>query len=120
MTTLLIDVPRLVRSPGDPAESRVQLVALLDDAHRTLEARDLAGLLLAVRRLVVPAELWAEVPLPMAPSLSPAARACLRLVERICFSPLAPRDALRGTELGAWLDAYVHEVAARPKGAAAA
>jgi hypothetical protein len=102
-----------------------ETVALLDEAHRTLAAQDLAALLLEVRRLIAPLAAGSPPPplvrtLPLRhPALSPASRVYLRPIAaelstlRAPGSPSSPRAEAYGL-----LDAYLDDLAGRPKGSA--
>lgn len=104
-----------------------ELARLIDEAHRVLSSEDLAGLLVAARALTAP---LAEGRPPRRPAdrlgrgrpgLSSAARVYLRPIRVVLYlstrrSGPAQAPALVG--LGARLDDYLDEVAARPKGCA--
>lgn len=104
-----------------------EFARLIDDAHRVLTSEDLAGLLVAARRLTAPLAEGRPLPRPAdrlgggRPGLSSAARAYLRPISVVLYfstrrSGPARAPALVG--LGARLDDYLDEVAARPKGCA--
>ena len=87
------------------------IVDMLDDAHASLSTQELAALLLAVRRMTGPAN--GLLPSPAgAPPLGPGAAGYLGSITRA----LAAGPGLDG--IGAWLEAYLDDVAARPRGSA--
>ena len=109
--------------PGVPTTSEAlsEAAALLDEAHRTLAAQDLAALLLEVRRLIAslgsgstPPPLARTLPLRH-PALSPASRVYLRPIAAVLTSLPAPRSP---SDPYGPLDAYLDELAVRPKGSA--
>ena len=116
----VLSVPGL---PG-PSECVREAEDLLDSAHRNLPCDALAELLLAVRALIAPLR---RNELPSYPvelllsraGVSPAARAYLRpvewLVRALADHPADPVYLERAAER---LDAYLDEVAARPRGVA--
>lgn len=84
---------------------------LLDAAHEALPADELAALLVGVRRITGPI---GGLLRPVAPALSPAARAAHMdpLLRELAAAP----DA--ADELGPWLQDYLDDLAARPRGSA--
>jgi len=84
--------------------------ALLDAAHEALPADELAALLVGVRRITGP---LGGLLRPVAPALSPAARAAH-------MDPLLRELAAAGAadDLGIWLHDYLDDLAARPRGSA--
>jgi hypothetical protein len=89
------------------------MMDLLDEAHASLSTQDLAALLLAVRRMTGPADglLPARTSAPRA-SIGHAPAAYLGVMTRA----LAAGAASDG--VGGWIEAYLDEVAARPRGSA--
>jgi hypothetical protein len=96
--------------PQDAPTTREVIADLLDDAHASLSTQQLAALLLAVRRMTGPANgLLAAVGRP---PLEPAAAGYLRGITRALAAGPGPDGA------GRWLDGYLDDVAARPRGSA--
>ena len=97
--------------PHVAPRTRDVIADLLDEAHASLSTPELAALLLAVRRMTGPANGL----LPSAgigPSLGPGTAGYLAAITRA----LATGPRLDG--LDGWLEAYLDDVAARPRGSA--
>jgi hypothetical protein len=103
------------------------IARLIDDAHRALSSEDLAGLLVAVRALTAPLAEGRPSPRPAdrlgrgRPGLTSAARVYLRPISvwlHLSSRRSGPAQAPALVSLGARLDHYLDEVAARPKGCA--
>jgi len=95
--------------PQDAPTTRDVIADLLDDAHASLSTQQLAALLLAVRRMTGPANgLLATA----GQQLEPAAAGYLRGITRALAAGPGPDGA------GSWLDGYLDDVAARPRGSA--
>ena len=101
------------------------IVRLVDDAHRSLSSEDLAGLLVAARALTATLAEGRPSPRPpdqleeARPGLSSAARVYLRPVSvllHLSTRRSGPAEAPALVSLGARLDDYLDEVAARPRG----
>jgi hypothetical protein len=108
------------------ADPERELVRLLDEAHEALPAQELAEVLLGARREIAPL-LGGRTPrrpagrLPAAVAGSPAARAYLRPMRVTLYLAARHSGADAGgelTRLGARLDAYLEDLAARPRGSA--
>jgi hypothetical protein len=102
------DSRRTRLTPPGAASITDAIAGLLDEAHASLSTRDLAALLLAVRRMT-----GAPDGLLRPPPRSPGADAYLAAITRALAAAAAGRD-----DLGPWLEAYLDEVAARPRGSA--
>lgn len=106
---------RLVPKGGESGVSEQRdLVQLLNAAHATLPSEDLAALLLAVRAMIAPPErLVADGGLSRSRErLSPSARRPLGAIIPALAQASSRSD---GSE---WLDEYLDELAARPRGSA--
>jgi hypothetical protein len=99
---------RTLLTPPDAASITDSIAGLLDEAHASLSTRDLAALLLAVRRMT-----GAPDGLLQPPARSPGAEAYLAPITRALAAAAAGAD-----DLGPWLEGYLDEVAARPRGSA--
>jgi hypothetical protein len=91
-----------------------RLARLLDNAHEALSAHELAGLLLAVERIIGSPDRLLRAHDGPVPSLAPAVRAAHLdpVVQELAGSAGAPDG------LGTWLRDYLDELAARPRGSA--
>jgi hypothetical protein len=112
---------------GDIMDPLADITRLIDDAHRALSSEDLAGLLVATRALTATLAEGRPPPRPVdrldegRPGLSSAARVYLRPVSvflHLSTRRSGPAEAPALVSLGARLDDYLDEVAARPKGCA--
>jgi len=108
-------------------DPRTVAIELLEEAHRELEARELAETLLEIRRLLGPLLDGRRPPAPArslpaaAGGLSPAARAYARPI-RVALTDAAGRLGLGAEEelrrLGAELELLTEDIASRPRGSA--
>jgi hypothetical protein len=109
--------PSLAPQPARPAGAgsvAEAVAALIDEAHASLSTRDLAALLLAVRRMTGSADGLMRAPDgALAPSPGRAVDAYLGAITGALARPEAGGDGI-----GGWLEAYLDEVAARPRGSA--
>jgi len=111
------------RRPQDPPGS--DIAGLLDDAHRTLSAPDLADLLLSVGRAAEPLssgepphEPAASAPLPASPEVAGYLTRLTRVLAVWAAGSREGRSVPARVRLAAWLADQLDEVAARPRGAA--
>jgi hypothetical protein len=100
------------------------IAGLLDDAHRTLPATELAEVLLGVGRAAAPLSVG-EPPRETRQAgvdSSPEVRGYLgRLVDVLCACAATEREGMSAPDrvrLGRWLRDELDDVAARPRGAA--
>lgn len=115
LRTAALSSPR--RDPA-PADALGPVAGLLDLAHAELPSSELAPLLIALEEpagRLAAAQEAADAPID---ALSPTAQAVLVPIERLLHdaSDAAPPDVR--ARVGDWLTGYLHEVAARPRGAA--
>jgi hypothetical protein len=99
--------------PDGSPRIRDLIMDLLDEAHAALSTQDLAALLLAVRRMTGPAN-------GLLPTPASAPRASLGRAPAGYLGPitraLAAGSGMDG--VAGWLEAYLDDVAARPRGSA--